>query len=178
MLKWLKAEVQYIIKQDPTATSFWMVLFLYPSIHARISHKLSKFFYEKNWQFISRLISQHSRRKTGIEIHPGATIGKFCFMDHGMGIVIGQTAIIGDYVTIFHGVTLGANRNTSAKRHPTIENHVLIGAGAKIIGAITVGRYAKIGANTVVSKDVSAYAVVVGAKQTVLNKEKNIEYMI
>lgn len=178
MFKWLKEELQYIMEKDPTATSKWMVLFLYPSIHARISHKISRYFYLRKHFFLARYISQRSRRKTGIEIHPGATIGRFCFMDHGMGIVIGETAIIGDYVTIYHGVTLGANRNTKAKRHPTVQDHVLIGAGAKVIGNITIESYAKIGANTVVSKNVPEHTTVIGPKQVFLNKEAALDYVI
>ncbi|MGL5041815.1 MAG: serine O-acetyltransferase EpsC [Culicoidibacterales bacterium] len=178
MFSWLNKELDYIVKNEPTARSKWTVLMLYPSIHARLTHKISHYLYTRKHFYVARFLSQRSRHKTGIEIHPGAIIGDYCFMDHGMGIVIGETAIIGNNVTIYHGVTLGANRNTTQKRHPTIGNNVLIGAGAKIIGNITVGDNVKIGSNAVVTRNVRANTTIIGAKQMYLNKEESIEYMI
>ena len=135
---------------------------LYPSIHAVIHHKISHFLYRKKFIFLARLVSQISRFLTGIEIHPGAKLGKHLFMDHGMGIVIGETSIIGDNVTIYHGVTLGGVSLEKGKRHPTIENNVIIGAGAKILGNITIGDNSKIGANSVILKDIPKNSVAVG----------------
>ncbi len=151
--------------RDPAAKSRLEVLLLYPGVHALGLHRFSHWLWRMGLRFLPRFISQTGRFLTGIEIHPGAKIGKYFFMDHGMGIVIGETAEIGDNVTMYHGVTLGGttyNPKRVAKRHPTIESNVTIGAGAQILGGIIVGRGAKIGANAVVVKDVSPGASVVG----------------
>ena len=151
IFKWLNSELMNILDKDPAASSKLQVFLLYPSIHAVIHHKISHFLYRKKLIFLARLVSQISRFLTGIEIHPGAEIGKNLFMDHGMGIVIGETSIIGDNVTIYHGVTLGGVSLEKGKRHPTVGNDVVIGAGAKVLGNIIIGDNSKIGANSVIT---------------------------
>ena len=162
MFKTLNYNLRRIVENDPAARSKLEVLLLYPCIHVEIAHKLSHFLYKHKWFFLARLISQIARFFTGIEIHPGATIGKGLCIDHGMGVVIGETAEIGDDVLIYHGVTLGGTGKDKGKRHPTIGNGVVIGAGAKVLGPIKVGNNAKIGANAVVVKDVPEGATAVG----------------
>ena len=162
MFKTLNYNLGRIVENDPAARSKLEVLLLYPCIHVEIAHKLSHFLYKHKWFFLARLISQIARFFTGIEIHPGATIGKGLCIDHGMGVVIGETAEIGDDVLIYHGVTLGGTGKDKGKRHPTIGNGVVIGAGAKVLGPIKVGNNAKIGANAVVVKDVPEGATAVG----------------
>lgn len=166
----LKEQIQIIKEKDPSIHSAWET-FLTPGFRALIYYKISHFFYKKHYFFLARYFCERAKKKTGIEIHPGAIIGKRLFIDHGFGIVIGETTIIGDDVTIFHGVTLGGNGKEKKKRHPTIGNHVLIGAGAKILGNIHIGNYAKIGANAVVLKDVESYTTVVGIPGTIINKK-------
>lgn len=163
MFKNLKYDINNILTNDPAARNSLEVFLLYPSIHAVIYHRLAHFLYGKKMYFLARLTSQIVRFFTGIEIHPGATIGKGLFIDHGMGVVIGETAVIGDNVTIYHGVTLGGTgKDKGSKRHPTVENDVIIGTGAKILGPIKVGEGAKIGANAVVLNDVPAKGTAVG----------------
>ena len=162
MFKTLNYNLSRIVENDPAARSKLEVLLLYPCIHVQIAHKLSHFLYKHKWFFLARLISQIARFFTGIEIHPGATIGKGLCIDHGMGVVIGETAEIGDDVLIYHGVTLGGTGKDKGNRHPTIGNGVVIGAGAKVLGPIKVGNNAKIGANAVVVKDVPEGATAVG----------------
>lgn len=162
MFKTLNYNLRRIVENDPAARSKLEVLLLYPCIHVEIAHRLSHFLYKHKWFFLARLISQIARFFTGIEIHPGATIGKGLCIDHGMGVVIGETAEIGDDVLIYHGVTLGGTGKDKGKRHPTIGNGVVIGAGAKVLGPIKVGDNAKIGANAVVVKDVPEGATAVG----------------
>ena len=161
MFKNLKYEIERIMKNDPAARSSIEVL-LYPTIHALIAYRVSHYLYKKNIFLLARLISQVSRFFTGIEIHPGAKIGKGLVIDHGMGVVIGETAEIGDDVLIYHGVTLGGTGKDKGKRHPTVGNNVVIGAGAKVLGPIYVGSNAKIGANSVVLKEVPNGATAVG----------------
>ena len=175
MFKRLKYDLQRILDEDPAAKSKIEVLLLYPCVHALIAYRLSHFLYRHKRFFGARLISQVARFFTGIEIHPGATIGKGLFIDHGMGVVIGETAEIGDNVTIYHGVTLGGTGKHKGKRHPTIGNNVLIGTGAKVLGPITVGDNAKIGANSVVLHNVPEGATAVGlrAKNILKNKPKS-----
>jgi serine O-acetyltransferase len=158
----LKYDVKNIMDNDPSAKSFFEVLFLYPSMQALIMHRLASGLYKRKMYFLARLVSQINRFITGIEIHPGAKIGKGLFIDHGMGVVIGETAEIGDNVTIYHGVTLGGTGKDKGKRHPTVGNNVTIGAGAKVLGPIYVGDSTKVGANAVVLKDVPANATAVG----------------
>ncbi len=149
-------------KNDPAARSFLEVLLLYPGPKAVFYHRIAHFFYKHGWYFVARMISEHSRRWTLIEIHPGARIGKNLFIDHGSGVVIGESAIIGDHCLIYHGVTLGGVSLSDFQRHPTLRDHVLVGAGAKILGPIEIGSHAKIGANSVVVKSVPPGATAVG----------------
>ncbi|MBE6048278.1 MAG: serine O-acetyltransferase [Clostridium sp.] len=162
MFKNLKHDLNRVLENDPAARTKLEVFLLYPSIHALIAYRISHFFYKKKFFFIARLISQLSRFFTGIEIHPGATIGKGLFIDHGMGVVIGETAEVGDDVTLYHGVTLGGTGKDKGKRHPTLGNNVIVGAGAKILGPILIGNNAKVGANAVVVKNVPDGATAIG----------------
>jgi serine O-acetyltransferase len=155
-------EIKAAQKKDPAAQSFLEVLLLYQGLHAVIYHRIAHFFYRVKLMFFARAISQFSRYMTGIEIHPGAKIGKGFFIDHGMGVVVGETSIIGNNVLLYQGVTLGGTGVEKGKRHPTIGNNVVIGTGAKVLGNITVGDNAYIGANAVVIKDVPANSTVVG----------------
>lgn len=159
----IKKDIEYIMSTDPAAKSKVEIILLYPSIHALIMYRISHYFYSKNRFFIARFISQLSRFLTGIEIHPGATIGSGILIDHGSGVVIGEATVIGDRVTIYQGVTLGATGNeTEWKRHPTIGNDVIIGSGAKVLGPINIGNNVRVGANSVVLKDVPDNSTVVG----------------
>ena len=162
MLKKINEDIKYIIENDPAARSKIEVFLLYPSVHALISHRIAHCFYKYKMFFIARFISQLNRFITGIEIHPGATIGSGILIDHGMGVVIGETAEIGNRVTIYHGTTLGGTGKENGKRHPTVGNNVVIGAGAKVLGPINIGNNSKIGANAVVLKDVPPNSTVVG----------------
>ncbi|MEG2786837.1 MAG: serine O-acetyltransferase EpsC [Romboutsia sp.] len=171
MFKKINDDIEYILENDPAARSKIEVFLLYPSIHALIAHRMAHSFYKHNMFFISRLISQINRFTTGIEIHPGATIGRGILIDHGMGVVIGETAIVGNRVTIYHGTTLGGTGKESGKRHPTVGDNVIIGAGAKVLGPITIGNNSKVGANAVVLKDVPPNSTVVGIPAKVINKK-------
>lgn len=162
MFKRLREEIQSIKERDPAAKSTLEVLLLYPGFHAVLLHRIAHKFYKKRLFFIARLISHISRFLTGIEIHPGAKIGRNLFIDHGIGVVIGETAEIGDNVTIYQGATLGGTGKDKGKRHPTIGNNVLISTGAKILGPFKVGDNAKIGANAVVLAEVPPNTTVVG----------------
>lgn len=162
MFKKIKKDIEYIMENDPAARTKFEVILLYPSIHARIGHCISHVFYKYKFFFLARLVSQVVRFFTGIEIHPGAKIGPGILIDHGMGVVIGETAEIGSRVTIYHGSTLGGTGKDKGKRHPTVGNNVIIGAGAKVLGPINIGSNSKIGANAVVLKDVSENTTVVG----------------
>lgn len=163
-----KESVKSFMEHDPAARSPLEIILLYPGFKALRSHKKANWFLRHNMPFIARLISQHSAHKTGIEIHPGATIGKRVCIDHGHGIVIGETAEIGDDVMIYQGVTLGGTGKDIGKRHPTIESGVMIGAGAKVLGPITVGKNAKVAAGAVVVKDVEPNCTVVGVPGSVV----------
>lgn len=162
MFKQYKEDIRSFIEHDPAASRPLEIILLYPGFKALRAHKRANWFYRHNCPFIARYISQRSAHKTGIEIHPGATIGKRVVIDHGHGIVIGETAEIGDDVMIYQGVTLGGTGKDIGKRHPTIESGVMIGAGAKVLGPITVGRNAKVAAGAVVVKDVEPNCTVVG----------------
>lgn len=162
--------LQTYLDMDPAATSKWSVLVNYPGVHAIGFHRLAHFLYQKRRFFWARFFSQMSRLLTGIEIHPGAQIGKNLFIDHGMGIVIGETAVVGDYCTLYHQVTLGGTGKERGKRHPTLGNHVLVSTGAKVLGPITIGDGAKIGANAVVLKDVPPNRTAVGIPAKILEK--------
>lgn len=157
-----RKEIQAIFERDPAATSFLEVLLTYSGLHALVFHRIAQVFRKLHVPFLPRWISQVGRFFTGIEIHPGATIGNSLFIDHGMGVVIGETTIIRDNVTLYQGVTLGGTGKEKGKRHPTIGNNVVIGAGAKVLGNITVGDNSYIGSNAVVIKDVPHNSTVVG----------------
>lgn len=173
----LRYDLNNIMKNDPAAKSKIEVFLLYPSIHVMLAYRVAHKLFKCKLFFLARLISQMARFFTGIEIHPGATIGKGLFIDHGMGVVIGETSIIGDNVLLYHGVTLGGTGKGIGKRHPTIEDNVVVGAGSKVLGPITVGEGAKIGANSVVVKDVPKGATAVGraAKNIVRLSQSIIE---
>ena len=162
MFKRLKEDIEVVFEQDPAARSHIEVILTYSGLHAIWAHRLAHRFYKRKFYFIARVISQVSRFFTGIEIHPGAKIGRRFFIDHGMGVVIGETCEIGDNVTVYQGVTLGGTGKEKGKRHPTIEDNALIATGAKVLGSITVGENAKIGAGSVVLKDVPSDSTVVG----------------
>ena len=151
----LSEDLAVVLKRDPAARNRFEVALTYPGLHALWSHRVEHWLWQKKFRFIARVMANYTRSKTGIEIHPGATIGRRVFIDHGMGVVIGETAIVGDDVTIYHGVTLGGRTLNKGKRHPTIENNVTLGAGAKILGNITIGEGSTIGANQVVTRSLS-----------------------
>lgn len=169
-LKHLKEEFQVIKERDPAIKSPMEVL-LYPSFRVMLSYRKAHKHYLKGHYFMARYISQRAARKTGIEIHPGATIGKGFFIDHGSGVIIGETAIVGDNVTMYQGVTLGGTGKESGKRHPTIGDNVMISAGAKIIGSFTVGENSKIGAGSVVLEEVPPNCTVVGVPGRIVKRD-------
>ncbi len=158
----LRKDIKAVFERDPAAKNFLEVVLCYPGLHAIILHRIAHFFHRLNLVLIPRLISQFNRFITGIEIHPGAKIGESCFIDHGMGVVIGETAEIGDNVTLYQGVTLGGTGKEKGKRHPTVGNNVVIGSGAKVLGDLTIGENSRLGAGSVVLDDVPSNATVVG----------------
>lgn len=163
--KKIRDHVDAIRKRDPAARSDLEILLLYPSVHAIALHRVGHFLWTKNFHFLARWVSQVSRFLTGIEIHPGATIGKNFFIDHAMAVVIGETAEIGDNVALYQGVTLGGvapDQEGREKRHPTLEDNVIVGSGAQVLGPITVGKGARVGASAVVTNDVKPHTTVVG----------------
>ncbi|WP_240035365.1 serine O-acetyltransferase [Neobacillus notoginsengisoli] len=162
MFKTMREDIDVVFEQDPAARSTFEVVLTYSGLHAIWAHRFAHSLFRRKFFFLARLISQISRFFTGIEIHPGATIGRRFFIDHGMGVVIGETCEIGDNVTVYQGVTLGGTGKEKGKRHPTIHNNALIAAGAKVLGSITIGEHAKVGAGSVVLKDVPAHSTVVG----------------
>lgn len=170
IIKYIKDEMNVIKSKDPAIKSN-LEVFLYPSFRVMIKYRIAHYFYMKKHYFIARYISERAKRKTGIEIHPGAKIGKGLFIDHGMGVVIGETAEIGNNVTIYQGVTLGGTGKENGKRHPTIEDNVMISTGAKILGSFTVGENSKIGAGSVVLKEVPKNCTVVGIPGKVIKKD-------
>ena len=163
--------IRATMERDPAATSRWAVLLSYPGLHALFYHRIAHGFYGCKLVFIARLISQLARWLTGIEIHPGATIGKGLFIDHGMGVVIGETSVIGSNVTLFQGVTLGGTGKEKGKRHPTLGNNVVVGAGAKVLGNIHIGDNVSIGANSVVIREVPPNSTVVGVPGRISSRE-------
>ena len=171
MFDQIKEDISVVFERDPAARTHWEIITTYPGVHALIIHRFSHWVWRKRFFWIARFISHITRWLTGIEIHPGATIGHRVFIDHGMGVVIGETAIIHDDCTLYHGVTLGGTSWNKGKRHPTLEQGVVIGAGAKILGPITIGAGAKIGSNAVVVKDVPAGATAVGIPARILDGE-------
>lgn len=168
MFSRIKEDLQAVFDRDPAATSTLEVVLTYAGFHAILAHRLAHRLHRWGIPLLPRLIAQFARWLTGVEIHPAAKIGKGFFIDHGMGVVIGETAEIGDYVTLFQGVTLGGTGKEHGKRHPTIGNHVVIGAGAKILGAIRIGDHVKIGANSVVLKSVPPHSTVIGVPARVI----------
>jgi serine O-acetyltransferase len=171
MFNIIREDIQSVLDRDPAARNTLEVLFCYPGLHAIWAHRIAHRLWQSGLKLFARWISQIMRGITGIEIHPGATIGRNLFIDHGMGVVIGETTEIGDCVTIYHDVTLGGTSLQKTKRHPTIEDHVVIGAGAKVLGAITIGAHSRIGANAVVVKSAPPNSVVVGVPGQVVLRE-------
>lgn len=170
LLKYIGYDIKWIMKNDPAARNPVEIFLLYPCIHAMISYRIAHFFYKIKCLFIARCISQLSRFFTGIEIHPGAKIGKGILIDHGMGVVIGETAEIGDNIILYHGATLGGTGKDKGKRHPTIGSNVFVGTGAKILGPITVGDNCKIGANAVVLCNIPDNSTAVGVPAKVVKR--------
>lgn len=170
-LKNIAYDIKSVLERDPAARSKAEVFFLYPGVYAIMWHRVAHYFYKHNMKFLARWISQCTRFWTGIEIHPGATIGKGLFIDHGMGVVIGETAIIGDDCTIYQGVTLGGTGKETGKRHPTLGNNVMVGCGAKILGPFTVGDNSKIAAGAVVLSEVPPDSTCVGVPARVIRRE-------
>jgi serine O-acetyltransferase len=172
MFNHLREDIAVVFERDPAARTHWEVLTTYPGVHALIIHRFSHWLWGCRLRWLARFSSHIARWFTGIEIHPGATIGRRVFIDHGMGVVVGETAVIGDDCTLYHGVTLGGTSWKKGKRHPTLDKGVVIGAGAKVLGPITIGANAKIGSNAVVVKDVPAEATAVGIPARILDQEK------
>lgn len=180
MFDYLRAAIRSAKDHDPAARNSFEILLLYPGIHAIINHRIAHFFYTHKCYFIARMISQVSRFFTQIEIHPGAKIGKGLFIDHGSGVVIGETTEIGDYCTIYQGVTLGGTGKDKGKRHPTLGNYVMVGSGARVLGPFKVGDHARIAANAVVLHEVPEYSTCVGVPGRVvrIKGEKIVENQI
>lgn len=171
MFRRLREDIEVIFEQDPAARNYLEVILTYSGLHAIWAHRIAHTLYKKRFFFLARTISQISRFFTGIEIHPGAKIGSRFFIDHGMGIVIGETCEIGDNVTVFQGVTLGGTGKEKGKRHPTIQDNVLIATGAKVLGSIVIGENSKIGAGSVVLKEVPPNSTVVGIPGRVVMRD-------
>lgn len=172
MFQRISEDIESVFERDPAARNTLEVLTAYPGLHAIWGHRLSSFLWRHQLKWLARMNSHLFRWLTGVEIHPGATIGCRFFIDHGMGVVIGETAIIGNDCTLYHGVTLGGTSWDKGKRHPTLEDNVVIGAGAKVLGPITIGASAKIGSNSVVVKDVPVQATVVGIPGHIVNTQQ------
>jgi serine O-acetyltransferase len=162
MFRAIREQIDTIFREDPAARSVVEIFLCYPGFHAILLHRLAHKVYRRHWTLAARVISQFSRAITGIEIHPGASIGRRFFIDHGMGVVIGETTEIGDDVLLYQGVTLGGTGKEKGKRHPTLGNHVVVGTGAKVLGNIRIGDHVKIGAGSVVVRPVPNYSTVVG----------------
>ena len=178
----VREDIASVFHRDPAARNTLEVLLNYPGLHAVLFHRLAHALWKRNFKQLARFVSTFARWMTGIEIHPGAKIGRRFFIDHGMGVVIGETAEIGDDVTLYHGVTLGGTSWNKGKRHPTLEDGVVVGAGAKVLGPFTVHKNAKIGSNSVVTKEVPEGATVIGIPGRVVSKpiteqEKNRQQM-
>lgn len=173
MFERMREDIRSVFHRDPAARNAFEVLTCYPGLHAIWLHRLAHALWRKGWKWLARTVSNFNRWLTGIEIHPGAVIGRRFFIDHGMGIVIGETAEVGDDVTLYQGVTLGGTSWNKGKRHPTLCNGVVVGAGAKVLGPFTVGEGAKIGSNAVVTKAVPAGATVVGIPGRIIVKDES-----
>ena len=173
MFSRIKEEIDCVFDRDPAAQTVFEVITAYPGFHALIIHRIASVCWEKEFRWLGRFISHLGRWLTGIEIHPGAEIGRRFFIDHGMGVVIGETAIIGDDCTLYHGVTLGGTSWNKGKRHPTLHNNVVVGAGAKVLGPIEIGEGARIGSNSVVVKAVPAGATVVGIPGHIIDRDSD-----
>ena len=172
MFSRLREDIACVFERDPAARSTWEVLTCYPGFHALTLHRFSHWLWGHRLRWLARLSSHITRFLTGIEIHPGATIGRRVFIDHGMGVVIGETAVVSDECTLYHGVTLGGTSWNKGKRHPTLARGVVVGAGAKVLGPITVGEDAKVGSNSVVVRDVPPGATAVGIPARVIEAEQ------
>lgn len=174
MFRRIRSDIKVIFERDPAAQSVLEILFCYPGFHVMRFHHVAHWLWTHNFRFLARFLSHVSRCLTGIEIHPGATIGEGFFIDHGMGVVIGETAEIGRNVTMYHGVTLGGTSWNKGKRHPTIEENVIIGAGASILGNIRVGQDSKIGSGSVVNREVPPNSTVVGIPGRIVYREGSV----
>lgn len=174
MFRRLREDIACVFDRDPAARNTWEVLTCYPGLHALIFHRVSHWLWGHGLKWLARLNSHFARWLTGIEIHPGATIGRRFFIDHGMGVVIGETAVIHDDCTLYHGVTLGGTSWNKGKRHPTLERGVVIGAGAKVLGPITLGEASKVGSNAVVVRDVPARSTAVGIPARIVEDRSEI----
>ena len=170
MISYIKEEINVVKDRDPAIKSNWEVL-LYPSFKVMLSYRVAHKLYTKKHYFMARWVSQRAVRKTGIEIHPGATIGKGLFIDHGSGVIIGETAILGDNITLYQGVTLGGTGKEKGKRHPTLKDNVLVSAGAKVLGSFTIGENSKIGAGSVVLEEVPPNCTVVGVPGRIVRRD-------
>lgn len=170
MISYIKEEINVVKDRDPAIKSNWEVL-LYPSFKVMLSYRVAHKLYTKKHYFMARWVSQRAVRKTGIEIHPGATIGKGLFIDHGSGVIIGETAILGDNITLYQGVTLGGTGKEKGKRHPTLKDNVMVSAGAKVIGSFTIGENSKIGAGSVVLEEVPPNCTVVGVPGRIVRRD-------
>ena len=175
MFSRLREDIACVFDRDPAARNTWEVLTCYPGLHALVYHRFNHWLWGLGLKWLARLGSNVARWMTGIEIHPGASIGRRFFIDHGMGVVIGETAVIGDDCTLYHGVTLGGTSWNKGKRHPTLERGVVIGAGAKVLGPITLGEQAKVGSNAVVVRDVPPGATAVGIPARIVEDRKEID---
>ncbi|GAA4873100.1 serine O-acetyltransferase [Paenibacillus vulneris] len=171
MFKSMKEDIETIFENDPAARSWFEVAFTYSGLHALWAHRVAHFLYKRKWFTTARIISQFSRFMTGIEIHPGAVIGRRFFIDHGMGVIIGETCEIGDDVVLYQGVTLGGTGKEKGKRHPTIGNNVVIGSGAKVLGSFTVGDNSNVGSNAVVLREVPPNCTVVGNPGRIVKRD-------
>ncbi len=171
MFKKIREDVNAVRERDPAARGFWEVFFLYPGVKAVRMHRRANFYYRHNLMFLARYVSQRAARKTGIEIHPGATIGRRLVIDHGTGVVIGETTEIGDDVLIYQGVTLGGTGKDTGKRHPTIGNNVMISAGAKVLGPFKIGDNSRVAAGAVVLAEVPPNSTVVGVPARVVRQD-------
>lgn len=175
MFRGIREDIRTVFERDPAARNSFEIFFCYPGLHALWGHRIAHFFWKHKLRFVGRFVSHISRFFTGIEIHPGAKIGRRFFIDHGMGVVIGETTEIGDDVTLYQGVTLGGTSLKKVKRHPTLKNNVVVGGGAKVLGAITIGENSRVGSSSVVVGNVPPNSTVVGIPGRVIKKKEKAE---